>query len=217
MSQQHSAIAIQEEGRLNLALQAYTSGQFKSLQRAAAAFNIKHQRLSDWLRGITSRSQTRPNCLKLTTTKEQTIVQYILDLDARGFAPWLCEVADMADKLLGVRGGKLVSKHWAERFITRSDELKMAFNRAKDRQRILQEDPEVIGAWFKLVEDTKAKYGVLNDDVHNFDETGFQMGVIGSMKVVTGAERRTRPELIQPGDREWVTVIQSICAAGYAM
>jgi hypothetical protein len=52
--------------------------------------------------------------------------------------------------------------------------------------------------------------------VHNFDKTGFQIGVIGSMEVVTGAERRTRPDLVQPGDREWVTVIQSICAAGYA-
>jgi hypothetical protein len=122
----------------------------------------------------------------------------------------------MADKLLAVRGGGPVGKRWAERFVTRSDELKMAFNRAKDRQRILQEDPEVIGAWFKLVEETKAKYGVHDDDVHNFDETGFQMGVIGSMKVVTGSERRARPELVQPGDREWVTVIQSICAAGYA-
>jgi len=122
----------------------------------------------------------------------------------------------MADKILGVRGGKPVGKCWAERFVTRSAELKMAFNRAKDRQRILQEDPAVIGAWFKLVEETKAKYGVHDDDVHNFDETGFQMGVIGSMKVVTGAERRARPDLIQPGDREWVTVIQSVCAAGYA-
>jgi hypothetical protein len=65
----------------------------------------------------------------------------------------------------------------------------------------------VIGAWFKLVEETKAKYGVHDDDVHNFDEIGFQMGVIGSMKVVTGSERRTRPKLIQPGDREWVTII----------
>jgi hypothetical protein len=91
----------------------------------------------------------------------------------------------------------------------------MAFNRTKDRQRIMQEDPDVISAWFKLIEDTKAKYGVHDDDVHNFDETGFQMGVIGSMKVVTGSERRSRPELVQPGDREWVTVIQSICAAGY--
>jgi hypothetical protein len=92
----------------------------------------------------------------------------------------------------------------------------MAFNRAKDRQRILQEDPEVINAWFKLVRETIDKYGVQDEDIHNFDETGFQMGVIGSMKVVTGSERRTRPILTQPGDREWVTVIQSICAAGYA-
>ena len=52
----------------------------------------------------------------------------------------------MADKLLGVRGGQPVGKHWAERFVTRSDELKMAFNRAKDRQRILQEDPKIISA-----------------------------------------------------------------------
>jgi hypothetical protein len=37
----------------------------------------------------------------------------------------------------------------------------------------LQEDPEVIGAWFKLVEETKAKYGVYDEDMHNFDETGF--------------------------------------------
>tara|TARA_R110002003_G_scaffold88_10_gene7124 strand:- start:909 stop:1532 length:624 start_codon:yes stop_codon:yes gene_type:complete len=122
----------------------------------------------------------------------------------------------MADKLLDIRGGKPVGKCWAERFVTRSAELKMAFNRAKDRQRILQEDPVVIGTWFKLVEDTKAKYGIHDDDVHNFDETGFQMGVIGSMKVVTGSERRTRPNLVQPGDRDWVTVIQSVCAAGYA-
>jgi hypothetical protein len=37
------------------------------------------------------------------------------------------------------------------------------------------------------VEDTKAKCGVHDNDMHNFDETGFQMGVIGSMKVFTGA------------------------------
>jgi ABC-type sugar transport system ATPase subunit len=87
-----------------------------------------------------------PNGLKLTRTEEQTIVRYILDLDSRGFAPQLYEVADIADKLLGLRDGKPVGKHWAERFVTRLSELKIAFNRAKDRQRILQQDPEVIGA-----------------------------------------------------------------------
>jgi hypothetical protein len=57
--------------------------------------------------------------------------------------------------------------------VARSPKLKIAFNQAKNRQRILQEDPAVISVWFKLVEETKAKYGVNNDDVHNFNETSF--------------------------------------------
>jgi hypothetical protein len=43
----------------------------------------------------------------------------------------------MADKLLTERRKEPVRKNWIERFISRLDELKMAFNRAKDRQRIL--------------------------------------------------------------------------------
>jgi hypothetical protein len=217
MSQQQNAQSLNQEGRIQLALSAYISFQFPSLRRAAEAYSVPHSTLTRRYHGITHPSETRNPQLKLTLTEEQTIIQYILNLNTRGFAPQHCEVADMADKVLGIRGGKPVGKHWAERFVTRSDKLKTAFNRAKDRQRILQEDPEIIGAWFELVEDTKAKYGIQDEDMHNFDETGFQMGVIGAMKVVTGSERRNRPELIQPGDREWVTVIQSICATGDAI
>jgi hypothetical protein len=79
---------------------------------------------------------------------------------------------------------------------------------------MFQEDPEIIGACFQLVEETKAEYGVLDTDIHNFDEIGFQIGFIGSMKVVTGLERRTKPDSMQPGDRKWVTVISNICADG---
>jgi hypothetical protein len=86
--------------------------------------------------------------------------------------------------------------------VTRLDELKMAFNRAKDRQRMLQEDLGILSGWFKLVEDAKSKYGVHENDIHNFDETGFQMGIIRLIKVVIGIERRARPELVQPGNRE---------------
>jgi hypothetical protein len=137
MSQPRHALLLEHEGRLQLALQAFNSSQFRSHRAAATAFNVKRQALDKRARGIPFRADTTPNRLKLTRTEEQTIVRYILDLDSRGFAPRLCEVADMADKLLGVRGGEPVGKHWAERFVTRSHELKMAFNRAKDRQRIL--------------------------------------------------------------------------------
>jgi hypothetical protein len=60
----------------------------------------------------------------------------------------------------------------------------------------------VINAWFKLVEETKVKYGVHNNNIYNFDETGFQIGVIRLMKVVTSFKRYIRPTLTQPGDCE---------------
>ena len=56
------------------------------------------------------------------------IVRYILDLNSRGFPPRLCKVVDMADELLTAHGGTLVGKNWPERFVSRTEELKMAFN-----------------------------------------------------------------------------------------
>jgi hypothetical protein len=52
------------------------------------------------------------------------------------------------------------------------------------------------------VEEIKAKYGICNDDIYNFDEAGFMMGKITTQLVVTGAERRGRPKAIQPGNQE---------------
>jgi hypothetical protein len=73
----------------------------------------------------------------------------------------------------------------------------------------------LIRGWFELVEQTKAKYGICDEDVYNFDEAGFMMGKIKTQLVVTGSERRGRPKAIQPGDREWVTAIAAINAAGW--
>ena len=39
------------------------------------------------------------------------IIQYILNLNSRGFPPQLYKVADMADKLLTAQGEELVGKN----------------------------------------------------------------------------------------------------------
>ena len=54
--------------------------------------------------------------------------------------------------------------------------------------------------------------------MYNFDETGFQMGVISAAsKVVTGLERRGRPKALQQGNWEWVIAIVAISACGVAI
>jgi hypothetical protein len=67
------------------------------------------------------------------------------------------------------------------------------------------------------VANTIAKYGIRSDDIWNFDETGFMMGIIQSGMVVTGTNRRGKPKSVQPGNREWITVIQAINAEGWAI
>jgi hypothetical protein len=64
---------------------------------------------------------------------------------------------------------------------------------------------------------TRAKYGILDDDTYNFDEPGFMAGVISIGDVVTGSERRGRPKKVQQGDREWTSIIQGINAKGWAI
>ena len=63
----------------------------------------------------------------------------------------------------------------------------------------------------------KAKYGILDDDLYNFDETGFMMGIIFLGMVVTTSDGRIRAKLSQPGNREWATVIQGINGVGWAI
>ncbi|KAI1514845.1 DDE superfamily endonuclease [Pyrenophora tritici-repentis] len=121
----------------------------------------------------------------------------------------------MADKLLAARGTSQVGQKWPANFVKRTDSLRTCFNQAYDRQRALCEDPALIRTWFKLVEETKAKYGICDEDVYNFDEAGFIIGKITTQLVITGAERRGRPKTLQPGNREWVTLIAAISAAGW--
>lgn len=83
-----------------------------------------------------------------------------------------------------------MGKNWPDRFIKRKDELKTCWTRAYNYQRALNEGLVVIGRWFDLVRSVKEKYGILDEDTYNFDETGFIMGVIGSELVITCSERR---------------------------
>jgi hypothetical protein len=54
----------------------------------------------------------------------------------------------------------------------------------------------VIQGSFGLVGNVKAKHGVLDDDTHNFDETGFMMGLITQEAIVAASGMRRRSEQI---------------------
>ncbi|KAK0622145.1 hypothetical protein DIS24_g11354 [Lasiodiplodia hormozganensis] len=121
----------------------------------------------------------------------------------------------MANQLLRARDAPCGGKHWASNFVKRQTELRTYFPRKYDYQRAKCEDPKVIREWFSLVEKVKAKFGVLDEDFFNFDETGFMMGVISAGMVVTTSDDRGKAKLARPGNREWATVVQCIGSQGW--
>ena len=108
----------------------------------------------------------------------------------------------------------MVGKCWVDRFIQRTPSLKTKWSRPYDRQRAACEDPAVIRPWFSLIQSTKEKYGIQDEDIWNFDESGFLMGRITSQLVVTGVDKPGKQKKIQPGDREWVTLVQAVGSTG---
>ncbi|KAM5526459.1 transposase [Fusarium oxysporum f. sp. phaseoli] len=188
------------EARILLALQALQNNQ-NYVSDALLLY------ISDWV----------PKSRKLSDLEEQIIVQFLLDLDSRGFPARLRFVEEIANSLLADRDASPVGKRWAHNFVKRQPELKTRLFRRYDYQRAKCEDPTIIRGWFRLVQNTIAKYGIRSDDIWNFDETGFMMGLIMAGMAVTGSERRGRPKSVQPGNREWITVIQAINAEGQSI
>ena len=123
----------------------------------------------------------------------------------------------MANHLLAQRNAGRVGTCWASNFVRRQPQLKMRFNRRYNYQRAKCEDPILIEGWFQLVANTIAKYRIVESDIYNFDETRFIMGVISTAMVITSSERAGRAKQKQPGNREWVTVIQAVCADGWSI
>ena len=206
--------ALQTEAGIILALQALEKNPKLSYRKAASIYNVSRTTLQARRDGRTSRRDCTANLKKLTNSEERAIVKYILQLDSQGLPPRYLHVEDMANKLLSERSTRRVGVRWAKNFVQRQPELTTRFKRKYDYQRAKCEDPTIIRGWFTLLENTIAKYGIVESDIYNFDETGFLMGFITTGMVITSSDRIGKAKAIQPGNREWVTVIQAVNSLG---
>lgn len=76
---------LDNEAKILLALQAYKNNLNLGLQRAAKIYNVGYGTLWRRQNGILSKRDTIPKARKLSDLEEQIVIQFILDLDSRGF------------------------------------------------------------------------------------------------------------------------------------
>ena len=149
-----------KEDRIKLTLQAIQGLQNLSVRHAAVVYKVSETTLRRRRAGTQSTRDTHPKSSNLSKTEERALVQYIRRLDEQGLAPTLRCVEDMANQLRAARDAEPVGPRWASNFVKREPGLQSRLTRQRDRQRVLCSDSEVIGPWFDLVQNVKAKYGI---------------------------------------------------------
>jgi hypothetical protein len=170
--------------------------------------------LRDQRAGRRARCDCEPVVKRLTKLEEEAIIKRVLEESERGIPSSKADVQDMADKLLRELGGKPVGKNWVDNFVWHTPELHKRWSRPYNCQQAACKDLAILQPWFMLVQSIKAKYSIVDEDTYNFDETGFLMGKISSQLIVTGSEKPGKRKKLQPGDREWVTLVQGVGATG---
>lgn len=125
---------------------------------------------------------------------------------------------EMANILLAERDltkpPKKVGVNWVQSFLSRYPDIRVKFARRLAYSRARCEDPVIIQGFFDQLQDHIQQYGIVNEDIYNFDETGFAMGIAATAKVICSSDRQGKPSIIQPGNREWVTVVECVGSSG---
>lgn len=86
-----------DESQLISAIQAIQKDPTLRPRVAARIYSVDHRKLGRCLHGLRPRRDIPANSRKLTDTGESVIVQYILDLAAKGFPARVSVVEDMAN------------------------------------------------------------------------------------------------------------------------
>ena len=162
-----------DEADVIMASSAIDRGQFTSNRAAAKQYNVNKNTLRNRRAGKPSRQDCVPNSKLLTELEEKAIIEYTLNVNSRSFQLNYDLLYSIINKLLDDRGSRYVGVNQLVTFIKRIPELKLRVNRRYNYQRALNENPQVIKNQFRLVTNIKAKYGIINEDIYNFDKVGF--------------------------------------------
>jgi hypothetical protein len=207
------------ESRIENAIVAILREENPNISRFAREFNVPYHRLRNRLKGRDSRSTRSPVGRLLSDAQESALCRYLnildeLDIHAR---PAMVETAANSILKEGHTHKNLppptIGMHWLKRFFQRHPEYRIRKRRAIDLDRKKAHEPATIQAWFEKLRATIDSYGIAEEDIYNFDETGFNIGIGRDQWIIT----REFSKPVWSGsntNREYATVIEAVSATG---
>ncbi|EDN02638.1 predicted protein [Histoplasma mississippiense (nom. inval.)] len=185
----------------------------------AEKYGISRYTLSRRYRGVqTSRKEATSIHRKiLTDSQENRLLFHINRLADRGFPCTPQILHNLVVEILK----EPIGANWVARFCQRhKDVIKSVYLRNIDQKRKIADNSTYFKHYFDLLQEKITKYNIEPGNIYNFDEKGFLLGFIHTLKRIVSINALKSGRTIgasQDGSREFITLLASICADGTSL
>ncbi|KAJ6020072.1 hypothetical protein N7499_003031 [Penicillium canescens] len=209
------------EIQIEKAMDSLSEQSKPNIAKTAREFAVPEGRLRRRWKGGKSLFQRQPNGRRLNSIQEQALCEYINYFDTVGASINRRQIAIAANSILEEdhhdesEPPPQIGDHWLKRFLKRNPEYYVRRRKALDVERSAALDKSVVERWFQDYKQVVTEHGICQQDIYNFDETGFQIGVGRDQFIIT---RHPKKKLFNGSitNRESVTVLEAVSADGFA-
>ena len=182
---------------------------------AACKYHASYYQLLARRRGRPPSNSRGGHNKKLSLPQDSALIDYLTLLYHAGTPANLEQVVLASNRLLFYSGSTdTVSRRWAKRWLDRhSDFFKTIKSKPIAAKRLAAHVVKDVQLHFREFERCKNKWGILDEDISNFDETGFQIGVISGEKVIVPVDCQVAYQA-DPDNRELVTLVETLNYGG---
>ena len=196
-------------------LESLDPGEQFVYQEVADKFGCSRSALSRRWRGVSRDKATSDGMRQyLPPQQELELAQYIEELHKRGLPPTREMIQNFASEIYG----NTVSMSWVERFLHRNqDHLIYHWAPTIDRVRHQADSIDKYNSYFDVLHHKMEEHKIERRLTFNMDEKGFLIGVQNRSKRVFSKPVWVKDgarAALQDGNREWITIIPTICADG---
>jgi hypothetical protein len=215
---QHQIINMSPIDDALASLESLKPGESINYTQVANKYGCDRSTLSRRHRGVQGTVAKKiENTQLLNRTQEKELVKYIDGLCERGLPPSRQMIRNFASEI----GGRQAGKSWVDRFIKRFDvDLVSRWTSGMDTNRKKADSAFKYSLYFELLRRKIEQYNVDPRHTYNIDEKGFLISILSRMKRIFTKRRYEEggiKQIIQDGNREWITTIACICADGSSL
>lgn len=202
--------------RMDLALAALIASGTKpnglpnlSIRNTATLYQVPRSTLTDRWNGTPTRKEGHAHELLLTPAQEEVLVDWVKVMGRRGIPLTATAITDYVADIVG----HAVGESWVRRFKARHPELKVKWSSTLEKCRAASLNPTLVNEFYNLLEETINTYNIPAENIYNMDEKGIQLGIGQKVKAFVDRDQKDVYS-IQDGNRELVTVIETVSADG---